>query len=184
MVVETIPETKPRSRSGGVTAGRRRAHSSRRRDHRSGFDSLAWWMAIVLIAAAVVVGLVLRLWLIFHSPLTSDEAVVGLVAQGMLHGHFTTFFWGQQTGYGRARRPRPLLPGAGSTRMGRDADDRSPVRHCRRPHWRVCTPTGAATRARPARRRARLGGTRSRSPGSVRTWGFRGSRSSAAWWCC
>ena len=106
MVVETIPETKPRSGSGEATAGRGRRHSRRRRDQRSPTDSLAWWIAAFLIAAAGVVGLVLRLWLVFHSPLTSDEAVVGLVAQGMLHGHFTAFFWGQQ--YGGTAEPAVL----------------------------------------------------------------------------
>ena len=106
MVVETIPETKPRSGSGEATAGRGRRHSRRRRDQRSPTDSWAWWIAVFLIAAAGVVGLVLRLWLVFHSPITSDEAVVGLVAQGMLHGHFTAFFWGQQ--YGGTAEPAVL----------------------------------------------------------------------------
>src|SRR6202011_5138817 len=43
-------------------------------------------------------GLFLRLWLIFHAPLTSDAAIVGLLAQGALHGHFTAFYGGQAYG--------------------------------------------------------------------------------------
>ena len=98
MVAETIPETWPRPGDGGMATDRGGAHSRRRGGKRSATESWATWIAIVLIVAAGLVGLVLRLWLIFHSPITSDEAVVGLVAQGFLHGHFTTFFWGQQYG--------------------------------------------------------------------------------------
>src|ERR1700722_5121999 len=36
-----------------------------------------------------------RLWIVDHSPINSDQAVVGLMARGILHGHFVAFFWGQ-----------------------------------------------------------------------------------------
>ena len=49
-------------------------------------------------AVALVIGIVLRLWLLFHRPVSSDEAVVGLMAQQILHGHFSAFYWGQNYG--------------------------------------------------------------------------------------
>lgn len=47
---------------------------------------------------AIVAGLVGRLWLLHVQPLSSDEAVVGLMADQIRHGHFYTFYWGQQYG--------------------------------------------------------------------------------------
>jgi hypothetical protein len=47
---------------------------------------------------AVVVGTALRVWLLAHLPLNGDEAVVGLMAHAITHGHFSTFYWGQQYG--------------------------------------------------------------------------------------
>ena len=52
----------------------------------------------VLVVAGVAVGLSLRLWMLFHRPLTSDEAVVGLMARQIRHGQMFTFFWGQPYG--------------------------------------------------------------------------------------
>jgi hypothetical protein len=52
----------------------------------------------VLLAAVVAQGLYLRFWLIAHAPGNSDEATVGLIARGILHGHFSTFIWGQSYG--------------------------------------------------------------------------------------
>src|ERR1700722_1317062 len=98
MAVETIPETRPGPSDGGLETGRGGAHSRLRGGRRSATGSWARWIAIALIVVAGLVGLVLRSWLIFHTPITSDEAVVGLVAQGILHGHFTSFYWGQQYG--------------------------------------------------------------------------------------
>jgi hypothetical protein len=54
-------------------------------------------VGLVTVGAAVV-GLLMRLWLIFHAPTTSDLAVVGLTAQGALHGHFVAFYGGQAFG--------------------------------------------------------------------------------------
>lgn len=48
--------------------------------------------------AVVAVGLALRLWLVFHRPLTSDEAIVGLMAHQIRHGQVFTFYWGQSYG--------------------------------------------------------------------------------------
>jgi 4-amino-4-deoxy-L-arabinose transferase-like glycosyltransferase len=52
----------------------------------------------LLVAACVVVGAALRAWYLFHHPITSDEAIGGLMAQQALHGHFTAFYWGQSYG--------------------------------------------------------------------------------------
>jgi hypothetical protein len=43
------------------------------------------------------------MWYLFHTPLSSDEAVSGLMARAMLHGHFTAFYWGQS--YGGSAEP-------------------------------------------------------------------------------
>lgn len=64
-------------------------------------DQVVPWTTIVVdivAVAAVGVGLLLRLWLIFHLPTNSDMAVVGIIAQGGLQGHFTAFFSGQNYG--------------------------------------------------------------------------------------
>ena len=56
-----------------------------------------WGVTLVLVG---LTGAVLRLW-VYQSPLgipDSDEAVVGLMARYILHGSFTTFFWGQPYG--------------------------------------------------------------------------------------
>lgn len=55
-----------------------------------------WWVAVVTVL--VVLGIVLRAWILWHSPLNADEANAGLMARQILHGHFYTFFWGGQYG--------------------------------------------------------------------------------------
>jgi 4-amino-4-deoxy-L-arabinose transferase-like glycosyltransferase len=64
-----------------------------------------WTAALPAAAATVVVlllclGIALRLWYLFHTPLNSDEAIVGLMARNILHGHFVAFYWGQPYGGG------------------------------------------------------------------------------------
>jgi 4-amino-4-deoxy-L-arabinose transferase-like glycosyltransferase len=54
----------------------------------------------ITFALAGIGGLALRVWT-YRSAAgvpDSDEAVVGLMARNILHGHFTTFFWGQAYG--------------------------------------------------------------------------------------
>lgn len=58
----------------------------------------SWWIAVLGLTA--VAGIVLRVWT-YRSALgvpDSDEAVVGLMVRHVLHGHLTTFFWGQAYG--------------------------------------------------------------------------------------
>jgi hypothetical protein len=47
---------------------------------------------------AVALGVALRTWFLFHDPISSDEAVAGLIARQILHGHTYAFFWGQPFG--------------------------------------------------------------------------------------
>jgi len=53
--------------------------------------------AVVLVAA---LGLLLRLWALGRWPVSSDEAIVGLMAKEILQGHFFAFYWGQSYGGG------------------------------------------------------------------------------------
>jgi hypothetical protein len=57
-------------------------------------SSLVW----ALVALAGAYGVLIRLWLLAHLPLFGDEAVVGLMGRGILHGQFTAFYWGQRYG--------------------------------------------------------------------------------------
>jgi hypothetical protein len=63
-------------------------------------DRGAWAdrLAIGVIVGAWAIGVYFRLWFVFHAPINSDESVVGLIAQGGLHGHFQAFFGGQVYG--------------------------------------------------------------------------------------
>ena len=53
-----------------------------------------WFLA----AGLGALGLLVRLFLLWHKSINSDEAVVGLMARDILHGHFTAFYWGQDYG--------------------------------------------------------------------------------------
>lgn len=48
--------------------------------------------------AAVAVGTALHLWWVFHTHLTSDQAIAGLMGRRIRHGQFFTFYWGQAYG--------------------------------------------------------------------------------------
>ena len=52
----------------------------------------------VVIVVALVVGASLRVWFLFNVPVSSDEAVAGLMAHHFLQGHANAFFWGQPFG--------------------------------------------------------------------------------------
>jgi hypothetical protein len=56
-------------------------------------------MVLAVVAGLLVLGgVLLRLWLLGHAPMNSDEATPGLVAHEILHGHTYAFAWGQQYG--------------------------------------------------------------------------------------
>jgi hypothetical protein len=78
-----------------------------RTDERTASPRSAGWVAprasqiaLTLTVLAIALGLVLRLWYLFHVPTTSDEAIVGFMANDALHGHFYAFYWGQTYGGG------------------------------------------------------------------------------------
>lgn len=53
---------------------------------------------LVVILGSILVALYLRLWLLGHAGLNSDEAAVGLNALQIRHGHFSAFVWSQTYG--------------------------------------------------------------------------------------
>ena len=53
---------------------------------------------VATVVVAVVAGALLRSWYFFHTPSSSDQAIVGLMANAILHGHFSAFYWGQAYG--------------------------------------------------------------------------------------
>lgn len=50
------------------------------------------------VVATVAIGIALRMWLLAHDPIDADQAVVGLMARSIDHGHFPVFYWGQPYG--------------------------------------------------------------------------------------
>jgi len=59
---------------------------------------MARGLLTVLALLGVLFGVLERLWLLAHLPLFGDEAIVGLMARQIRHGHFSTFYWGQHYG--------------------------------------------------------------------------------------
>jgi len=53
---------------------------------------------VVLGVALFLFGLVLRVWMVDHLPITSDQAVNGLMSLGIVHGHLGAITWGQKYG--------------------------------------------------------------------------------------
>lgn len=68
---------------------------------------------VVAVLVLAALGVVTRLWLLAHDPVDADAAVVGLMAQAILHGHFPALFWGQ--GYGGVE---PYVTAAGVAVFG------------------------------------------------------------------
>jgi hypothetical protein len=52
----------------------------------------------LVLLVVFVAGALLRLWMLGHANMNSDEAIVGLMAHQIVHGHTTTFYWGQDYG--------------------------------------------------------------------------------------
>lgn len=55
-------------------------------------------LSVVVALGGIVVGVLLRVWLMWHLALFGDDAVVGLMARQIEAGHFTAFYWGQNYG--------------------------------------------------------------------------------------
>lgn len=54
--------------------------------------------AAAIIVLAIVSGVFIRAWYLWHRPISSDESVVGLTAGQILHGHLFAFSWGRAYG--------------------------------------------------------------------------------------
>jgi hypothetical protein len=54
----------------------------------------------VVAGVAILSGVAVRAWYLFHRPVNGDEAIVGLMANQIAHGHFSSFYWGQSYGGG------------------------------------------------------------------------------------
>jgi 4-amino-4-deoxy-L-arabinose transferase-like glycosyltransferase len=50
------------------------------------------------VALVVLVGLLIRLWVLGRQPVTAPTEIPGLMANQILHGHFYAFYWGQNYG--------------------------------------------------------------------------------------
>jgi hypothetical protein len=55
---------------------------------------VARWVIVVVVAAAVVLGILMRAWYLSHDPINSDEALIGIRARQILAGHLTAFLPG------------------------------------------------------------------------------------------
>lgn len=66
----------------------------------SGARALRVDLVTALTVGGIAAGIVLRVWIMLSSQgaLDADEAVWGLMAAHVLHGHLTTFYWGQAYG--------------------------------------------------------------------------------------
>lgn len=85
---------------GGFEDHRGGRHRSHRPSLRSRLlDGLAANPALsVVVVVGLVIGLVIRIWALGRATINSDNAVVGLMAHEILHGHFFAFYWGQAYG--------------------------------------------------------------------------------------
>lgn len=83
---------------------------------RSVLKGLTRTPATVVVIVGGLAGLFERAWLLFHLPINADQAIVGLMAKQILHGHTTAFYWGQS--YGGAE---PYVVAALSVVLGKSA---------------------------------------------------------------
>jgi 4-amino-4-deoxy-L-arabinose transferase-like glycosyltransferase len=74
-------------------------------------------LATIGVAAAIACGLLLRVWALGRSPVTSDQAVVGLMAREILRGHLPVFYWGQDYGGGEPYVVAALFAALGQSRL-------------------------------------------------------------------
>jgi hypothetical protein len=59
----------------------------------------SWHVVVVaVVILAIAFGAFVRLWVLFHQPISSDEANAGMLAEQILRGHFQAFYPGQVYG--------------------------------------------------------------------------------------
>jgi hypothetical protein len=73
--------------------------------------------ARIAVALLVLLGLALRVWILGRAPFNADQAVVGLMAREILHGHFYAFYWGQSYGGGEPYLVALLFAVLGESRL-------------------------------------------------------------------
>jgi hypothetical protein len=88
---------------------------ARREGRRRDWPTTAWVLLVVCLGG-VLAGVVVRVWLLVHQPLTGDEAIAALMARQIRHGHLYSFYWGGA--YGGAE---PYLVAAVTSVFGSDA---------------------------------------------------------------
>lgn len=84
--------------SATVTRGRKVHAAPRKTGDARQWEGRVSFVGLAVAFAACAVAAFIRAWLVFHSPSSSDEAVVGLIAQSGMHGHFQAFYGGQHYG--------------------------------------------------------------------------------------
>lgn len=78
-----------------AVTSRRAAHDPAPGRRRPGAATVAFAAAVALVGVG---ALWLRAWLLAHAAIDSDQAVVGLMADAILRGHQSAFYWGQAYG--------------------------------------------------------------------------------------
>jgi hypothetical protein len=96
--VDVADPREPLAESDGSQTGVHPAVAPSRRSRRPASSGAAATVIWVVTVAAVVIGAATRGWYLFHRPTSSDEAIGGLMANQFVHGHFSTFYWGQAYG--------------------------------------------------------------------------------------
>ena len=64
----------------------------------SGSSTSGGYVLALVGGILLLVGILLRLWLLGNARMNSDEATAGLVAHSIVHGHTYAFYWGQSYG--------------------------------------------------------------------------------------
>jgi 4-amino-4-deoxy-L-arabinose transferase-like glycosyltransferase len=67
-------------------------------EHENDLSRASSMVTRTCVALAVLAGIGLHVFLLGRSTVDADEAVVGLMANAITHGHFSAFYWGQPYG--------------------------------------------------------------------------------------
>ena len=99
----------------------------------------------------MALGLYLRIWILGRTPITSDQAAVGLMAREILHGHLFAFYWGQHYGGGEPYVVAALFSLLGQSRLALGSPQSSSTRL---PHYSCgASVAGCSTLGPPRSRR-------------------------------
>jgi hypothetical protein len=87
-------------RSGSTSGGVARPESSTPMTPRVRRPGPTVYLVWIVTGLAICSGIAMRAWNLFHRPVNADEAIVGLMADQIAHGHMSAFYWGQAYGGG------------------------------------------------------------------------------------